>query len=71
MKEVHEAKKLAKLAKMTKLGFTKKLPKMPKGNREKTFRPLDPKSEEIVASTRKESSKGEALKDTIQMVEQL
>jgi hypothetical protein len=60
MKEVHEAKKFAKLVEIAKLGSTKELPKMPKSNREKTFRPLNPKGKQRRAS-----------KDTIQVVEQL
>jgi hypothetical protein len=70
-KEVHEAKKLAKLGAMAELSSTKKLPKTPKGNKEKTFGPLNPESGEKEASIRKESSKTEASKDTIQVVEQL
>jgi hypothetical protein len=42
-KEAHEAKKAAKLA-IVELGSTKKLPKMPKGEREKTSWPFNPKS---------------------------
>lgn len=70
-KEAHEAKKLAKLGAMAELSSTKKLPKTPKGNKEKTFGPLNPESEEKGASIGKESSKTEASKDTIQVVEQL
>ncbi|CAK9195289.1 unnamed protein product [Sphagnum troendelagicum] len=70
-KEAHEAKKLAKLEAMAELSSTKKLPKTLKGNKEKTFGPLNPKSGEKGASIVKESSKREAAKDTIQVVEQL
>jgi hypothetical protein len=44
---------------------------MPKGEREEASRPLNPKIGEGGASTRKESSKKEAFKDNVQMVEQL
>ncbi len=70
-KEAREAKKLAKLVTVVELSSTKKLPKTPKGNKEKTSRPLKPESGEKGASTGKESSKREASKDTIQVVEQL
>jgi hypothetical protein len=39
-KEACEAKKLAKKMAMAKLGSSKKLPKTPKGEKEKTFEPL-------------------------------
>ncbi|CAM6019887.1 unnamed protein product [Sphagnum balticum] len=70
-KEAHKAKKLAKLVAMAKLGFVKKLPKTSKGEREETSRPLNLGSGEKGASTRKECSKGEASKDSVQVVEQL
>jgi hypothetical protein len=38
-KEAHEVKMLAKLAVAVELGSTKKLPKMPKSEKEKTFGP--------------------------------
>jgi hypothetical protein len=69
-KEAHEAKKLTKLAAMAELGFVKKLPKTPKGKREETSRCFNPESGEGRAYTKKESSKGEAFKDTVQVVEQ-
>jgi hypothetical protein len=64
-KEACKAKKLAKQMAMDKLGFAKKLPKTPKGEKEKTFKPLNPESGEGGASRKKESSKGEASKDNI------
>jgi len=70
-KEVHKAKKLAKQATMAELSFAKKLSKTLKGEREETFKPFNPKSKEGGASIEKESSKGEASKDDIQVVEQL
>ncbi len=69
-KEVHEAKKLAKLTATTKLSSTKKLPKTPMGEREETFGCLNLESGEGRAYTRKESSKGEAFKNIVQVVEQ-
>ncbi len=69
-KKVQDAKKLAKLAAMAKLGSTKKIPKTPKGEKEETFEPLNPKSGERGALTEKESSKGKASKDNVQVVEQ-
>jgi hypothetical protein len=51
-------------------GSTKKLPKTPKGEREEASKPLNPKSGEGGASIRKESSKKEASKDSVQVVEQ-
>jgi hypothetical protein len=38
---------------MTKLGSTKKLPKTPRGEREETFKPLNPESGERRALTEK------------------
>jgi hypothetical protein len=70
-KEAHEVKMLAKLAVAVELGSTKKFRKMPKSEKEKTFGPFNPKSGEGRASISKEFSKGEASKDTIQMVKQL
>jgi hypothetical protein len=64
-KEVCKAKKLAKLVAVAKLGFVKKLPKTLKGEREKTYSPLNLESGEKGASTRKECSKGEASKDNV------
>jgi hypothetical protein len=43
---------------MAKLGSTKKLPKTPKGEREETFKPLNPESGERRALTEKVFSKG-------------
>ncbi len=45
-REVLEAKKLAKLATVAKLGSAKKLPRMLKGERKETSRPLNLESEE-------------------------
>jgi hypothetical protein len=56
---------LAKQMAKAKLGSTKKLPKTWKDEKEKTFKPLNPESGEGGASTKKESSKGEASKDNI------
>jgi hypothetical protein len=70
-KKAHKVKKLAKQVATVELGFTTKLSKTLKGEREETSRPLNPKSGEGGASTEKEYSKGEASKDNIQMVEQL
>ncbi|CAM6018275.1 unnamed protein product [Sphagnum balticum] len=70
-KEACKAKKLAKLVAMVELGFAKKLPKTPKGEKEKTFGPFNLGNGERWASIKKESSKGEASKDTIQVVEQV
>jgi hypothetical protein len=70
-KEAHKAKKLAKLTTTTKLGSTKKLPKTPKGEKEETFGPLNPRNGEGYALIEKESSKGEAPKDIVQVVEQV
>ncbi|CAN5954101.1 unnamed protein product [Sphagnum jensenii] len=70
-KEAHKAKKLAKLAATAKLGSTKKLPKTPKGEREETFGPFNLGNGEGWALIEKESSKGEASKDTVQVVEQV
>jgi hypothetical protein len=70
-KEACEAKKLTKLVAMAKLGSVEKLPKTTKGEREEASRPLNPKSGEGRASIRKVSSKREASKDNIQVVEQL
>ncbi len=61
---------LAKQTTTTKLSFAKKLPKTPKGEKEKTSRPFNPKSGEGGASTKKEASKGKSSKDNIQVVEQ-
>jgi hypothetical protein len=69
-KEVHEAKKLAKLTKIAKLSSAKKLPKTLVDKREETFGCLNLESGEGGAYTRKESSKGEAFKDIVQVVEQ-
>ncbi len=62
---------MAKHAATTKLGFAKKLPKTPKGEREETFGPLNLESREGRASTEKEASKKKASKDNIQVVKQL
>jgi hypothetical protein len=56
-KEAHEAKKATKLATI-ELGSTKKLPKMPKGEREKTSWPFNLKSAKGGASTKKEFPRG-------------
>jgi hypothetical protein len=70
-KKAHKSKKLAKQVAIVELSFTTKLSKILKGEREETFRPLNPKSREGGASMEKESSKGEVSKDNIQVVEQL
>jgi len=62
---------LAKFITVVELGSTKKLPKTPKGKKEEDSRPLNPKSGEGRALTRKEFSKKEASKDSVQVVEQL
>ncbi len=59
---------MAKLATIVKLGSTMKHPKMPKGEREKTFGPFNSKSGERRASTKKESFEREASKNIIQVV---
>jgi len=64
-KDACKAKKLANQMAMAKLGYAKKLPKTPKGEKEKTIKPFNPESGEGGASTKKESSKGEAFKDNI------
>jgi len=53
----------------SRTSFVKKLPKTPKGKNEKTFKPFNLKSEEGGASTKNESSEGEAFKDNVQVVE--
>jgi hypothetical protein len=70
-KEVHKVKKLAKLVAAIERGSAKKLPKMPKGKRETNYGCLNPESGEGGASILRESSKGEASKDIIKMVEHL
>jgi hypothetical protein len=70
-KKAHKAKKLAKQVAAMELGFITKLSKTSKREREETSRPFNPKSKEEGASMEKESSKGEASKDNIQVVEQL
>jgi hypothetical protein len=55
----------------TKLDSIKKFPKMPKGEKEKTYGPLKSGSTNGNASTEKESSKGEASKASIHVVEQV
>ncbi len=57
IKEACEVKKVAKLV-TVELGSTKKLPKMPKGEKEETSRPLNPRSAERRASTKKEFLRG-------------
>jgi hypothetical protein len=52
-------------------GFAKKLPKMPKGEKEKAFGPFNSKNMDGGASTKNESSKWEASKDEIHLVEQV
>ncbi len=64
-KEACKAKKFAKQMAMAKLGSTKKLPKTSKGEKEKTFKPLNLERGEGRTSMEKESSKGEASKDNI------
>jgi hypothetical protein len=59
-----EAKKLVKLVATTKLSLTKGLPKTPKGEKEEPL-PCNPEIEKGRASTRKESSKNGASKDTV------
>ncbi len=68
--QVHKAKKMANFA-TTKLGSAKKLPKMPKGEKEKAFGPFNSKNMDGGASTKNESSKWEASKDEIQLVKQV
>ncbi|CAK9228338.1 unnamed protein product [Sphagnum troendelagicum] len=68
-KEACEVKKLAKQVTTTELGSTKKLSKTPKGEKEETDEPLNPESGERGASMEKESSKGEAFKDNVEVVE--
>lgn len=70
VKEACKAKKLVKLAATIELSSTKNLPKTPKGEREEASRLLNPKSGEGGASIGKESSKGEASKNNVQVVEQ-
>jgi hypothetical protein len=70
-KAIAKEVRLAKQVTTTELNFDKKLPKTPKGKREKTSRPFNPKNGEGGASTKKEASKGKASKDNIQVVEQL
>jgi hypothetical protein len=66
-KEAHKVKKLAKQTVAIKVSSTKKLLRTLKGEKEKTFGPLNPKSEGG-ASTKNESSKGETSKDNAQVV---
>jgi hypothetical protein len=54
-----------------KLDSIKKLPKTPKGEKEETYGPLKSGSTNGNASTEKESSKGEASKDSFHVVEQV
>jgi hypothetical protein len=68
-KEACEAKKLAKQVTTAELGSTNKLSKTPKGEREETSGPFNPKSGGGGASVEKESSKGEASKDNVEVVE--
>ncbi len=70
-KEAYKAKKLAKLVVAVELASAKKLPRTPKGEKEETFGLLNLGNGERWASIKKESSKGEASKDTIQVVEQI
>ncbi len=69
-KAIAKEVRLAKQATTTELSSAKKLLKTPKGEREETSRPLNPKSGEGGASTKKEASKGKSSKDNIQVVEQ-
>lgn len=68
--EAREAKKVAKLV-ATELGFAEKLTKKPKGEKEKTYGPFNPRSANAGASTEKEFSKGKAFKDNLHVVEQV
>ncbi len=70
-RKVYKVKNLAKLVSMVELGSTKKLPKMPKGEREETSKPLNLESGQKGASTEKECSTWESSKDSVQVVEQL
>lgn len=67
-KKVREAKKVAKLV-VAKLDSTKKASKMPNGRKEEMSLPLNVESMEGGASTKKKSSKREALKDEVHLVE--
>ncbi|CAK9269771.1 unnamed protein product [Sphagnum jensenii] len=74
--KVDEAKKLAEQMAVVEVSSTKKLPRTPKGEREKSFGPLNPESGQGRALMEKESSKGEAskgeaYKDNAQVVKQL
>ncbi|KAH8966139.1 hypothetical protein BDL97_03G008100 [Sphagnum fallax] len=69
--KVDEAKKLAEQMAVVEVSSTKKLPRTPKGEREKSFGPLNPENGEGRALIEKESSKGEAYKDNAQVVKQL
>jgi hypothetical protein len=68
--EAHEAKKVAKLV-ATELGFAKKLTKKPKGEREKTYGPFNPRNANGGASIEKEFSKGKTFKDNLHVLEQV
>jgi hypothetical protein len=67
-KEACKAKKLAKLVATVELGSAKKLPKTPKDEKEETFGPFNLGNGERWALIKKESSKGEASKDTLQVL---
>jgi len=64
-KKASEAKKLAKLAMAAELGSIKKLPRILKGEKEEPSKPFNLENGERGASTKKESSKGEASKDNV------
>jgi hypothetical protein len=66
--KTHEAKKVAKLV-VAKLDSTKKVSKMPNGRKEEMSLPLNVESTKGRASTKKNSSKREALKDEVHLVE--
>jgi hypothetical protein len=63
-KKVHKAKKLAKQVATMELGFTKKLSKTLKGEREETFGPLNLKSEEGGALMENKSPRGKPPRTT-------
>ncbi len=67
-KKTCEAKKVAKLV-VAKLDSTKKASKIPNGRKEERSLPLSAENKEGGASTEKKSSKKEALKDEVHLME--
>jgi hypothetical protein len=70
-KRSSQGQKVGKVGGSGQTKFCQEASQTSKGEREETFRPLNLESGEKGASTRKECSKGEASKDSVQVVEQL